>query len=203
MPIVVAEGWAILFVFLVASIIVLRVRWKFALLLFFVGPFIGMLLYYLISLLALRMAGELGVMHLQDFFGFAFMIYALLFPLALCPNGAFIAVLVLLAFVWLEGHSKLALLPVSRRLATGVLVGCAVGALFAVLILALVLLVQQNTEFVEFVSGGVLDRLDFSTELQSSICTGAVDGALIAIFRAKWFRPKHLVVIGEGATTQH
>ena len=115
MPTVVAAGWAILIVFLVASIIVFRVRWKFALLLFFVGPLLGMLVYFLISLFALQLAGELGVVHSRDLLSFAFMVYALLFPLALCPNGAFIAVLVLIANVWLEGLFNLALLPAGRE----------------------------------------------------------------------------------------
>jgi hypothetical protein len=201
MPISVAAGWVILIVFFVASIILLRVRWKFALLLFFVGPFMGTLVDSLLSLLALRLAGELGVIHLRDFLGFVFMVYLFEFPLALRPNGAFIAVLVLLAYVWLEGLFNLAILPASRRLATGVLVGGAVGALFAALIMVLVLLMQQNTEFVEFVSGGVFDRLDFSTELVMSASTGAVDGALIVILRAMCFRPKHLdEVVESGAT---
>jgi hypothetical protein len=201
MPTVVAAGWAILIVFLVASTIVFRVRWKFALVLFFVGPFLGMLVYFLISLFALQLAGELGVWHLRDLLSFAFMVYAFLFPLALCPNGAFIAVLVLVAYVWLEGLFNLALLPAGRRLATGVIVGGAVGALFAALIVVLVLLAQQNTEFVEFVSGGVFDRLDFSTELLISVCTGAIDGTLIVILRTKCFRPKHLYAVAESATT--
>jgi hypothetical protein len=201
MPIVVAEGWAILIVFLVASIVVLRVRWKFALLLFFAGPFMGMLVYTLISLLALRLTGELGARHLRDLLGFAFMVYVLLFPLALCPNGAFIAVLVLLTLVWLEGRFRLALLPFGRRVGIGVLIGSAVGALFAALIMVLVLLFQRNTEFVEFVSGGVFDRLDFSAELLISVGTGAVDGALIATLREKCFRPKPLRVVVESATT--
>ncbi|MGD0118519.1 MAG: hypothetical protein ABSD30_10675 [Candidatus Binatus sp.] len=201
MPTVVAAGWAILIVFLVASIIVFRVRWKFALLLFFVGPLLGMLVYFLISLFALQLAGELGVVHSRDLLSFAFMVYALLFPLALCPNGAFIAVLVLIANVWLEGLFKLALLPAGRRLAIGMIVGGAVGALFAALIVVLVLLAQQNSELVEFVSGGVFDRLDFSTELLISACTGAVDGTLIVILGANCFRPRHLDEVVEGATT--
>ena len=150
----------------------------------------GTLVDSLFSILALRLAGEIAVMHLRDLLGFVFMVYLLEFPLALCPNGAFIAVLVLLAYIWLEGLFNLALLPASRRFATGVLVGGAVGALFAALIMVLVLVVQQNTEFVEFVSGGVFDRLDFSTELLISVSTGAVDGALIVIFGAKCFRPE-------------
>ena len=129
------------------------------------------------------------------------MVYALLFPLALCPNGAFIAVLVLIANVWLEGLFKLALLPAGRRLAIGMIVGGAVGALFAALIVVLVLLAQKNSELVEFVSGGVFDRLDFSTELLISACTGAVDGTLIVILGANCFRPRHLDEVVEGATT--
>jgi len=201
MPAVVADGWAILIILLIASIIVLRVRWTFALLLFFVGPFIGTLIDFFVSLLALRVAGELGVMHLRDLLSFAFTVYLFAFPQALCPNGAFVGVLVLLTYVWLERFFNPPVLAAGRRLAMGVLIGSAVGGLFASLIVVLVLLVQQNTQFVEFVSGGVLDRLDFSEDLLISVCTGAVDGALIAILRAKFFRPKHLEAAVESATT--
>jgi len=157
----------------VIVIVVNRVRPVLALALFLVGPFMAL----------------------------AFTFYIFDVWQVLYPHGAFLGILVLLIYLRVERFYQLQFFLAGRRLASGVLVGVAVGGLFAALVLLLVLLTQQNKEFVGFITGGTLERLDLSTELLTSVCTGAADGALVAILGVKVFRPKHLDGAVESVST--
>ena len=176
----------------VIVVVAIRVRPIPAVLVFFVGPFIGTLILLAGALLTLCAAGELGVMHLRDLLSYALTFYIFDFPQALYPHGTILGALVLLTYIWLKEFYNPSQVLTRRRLAAGVLIGATVGILFATLVMVLISLTQQNTEFVGFITGGTLDRLDLGTELLISVCTGAVDGALIATLGEKCFRPKRL-----------
>jgi hypothetical protein len=176
----------------VIVVITIRVRPIPALLVFFGGPFVGTLILLVGGLLTLRVTGELGVMHLRDLLAYAFTFYIFDFPQALYPHGALLGAVVLLAYIWLKGFYNPSLLISGHRLAVGALIGALIGFLFAALVMVLVSITQQNTEFVRFITNGTLERLDLSTELLLSVCTGAVDGALIGILGVKGFRPEQL-----------
>jgi hypothetical protein len=193
----VTEAWEILIILFVATIFVLRVRWTVALLLFFFGPFAGTLM----TLFA-QMVGQIGEVHRPSFLWLVVGVYALDFPYVLGLHSAVLATALLVLCSRYEGSLDSRSSPGSgRRLATGVLIGGAVGGLFAALMLLLASLAHQNPKFIDFISGGTRDRLDLSTEVLLSVCTGLVDGALIAILGAKVFRPKHFDSAAESATT--
>jgi hypothetical protein len=189
---------ALLFVIV---IVVNRVRPVLALALFLVGPFIAMLMLFFGATLTAQLVGEIPVLHLRDLLALAFTFYIFDVWQVLYPHGAFLGILVLLIYLRVERFYQLQFFLAGRRLASGVLVGVAVGGLFAALVLLLVLLTQQNKEFVGFITGGTLERLDLSTELLTSVCTGAADGALVAILGVKVFRPKHLDGAVESVST--
>jgi hypothetical protein len=193
----VTEAWEILIILFVATIFVLRVRWTVALLLFFFGPFAGTLM----TLLA-QMVGQIGKGHPPNFVWLVIGVYALDFPYVVGLHSAVLATALLVLYGLYQSSLDSRSFPTSgRRHAMGVLIGGAVGGLFAALILLLASLGHQNPEFIDFISGGTRDRLDLSTEVLLSVCTGLVDGALIAILRAKVFRPKHFDIAAESATT--
>jgi hypothetical protein len=184
----VAEAWVIQIILFVATIFVLRVRWTAALLLFFFGPFAGTLM----TLLA-QMLGQIGEVHRPNFVWLVIGVYALDFPYVVGLHSAVLATILVIIYVRYGSSLDSRSFPNSaRRLATGVLIGGAVGGLFAALILLLASLAHQNPEFIDFISGGTSDRLDLSTEVLLSVCTGAVDGALVAILGAKVFRPNSI-----------
>ena len=188
MPTGVTDAWRILIALLVVVIFVLRVRWTVALLLFFFGPIAGTLM----TLLA-QMAGHIGEVHHPGFLWLVVGVYALDFPYVLGLHSAVLATALVVLYSRYGNSLDSRFSPMSgRRLATGVLIGSAVGGLLAALILLLASLAHQSPELIDFVSGGTRDRLDPSTEILLSVCTGAVDGALIAILGVKGSRPKYL-----------
>jgi hypothetical protein len=196
-PTGVTGAWAILIILLFVTIFVLRVRWTVALLLFFFGPFAGTLM----TLFA-QMLGQIGEAHRPSFLWLVIGVYALDFPYVLGLHSAVLATVLLVLYSQYEGSlNGRSSLRSGRRLITGALIGGAVGGLFAALILLSASLANQNPEFIDFISGGTRDRLDLSTELLLSICTGAFDGALTTILGVKCFRPQHLDGAVESATT--
>ena len=191
-----AEAWVILIILLLATVFVLRVRWRAALLLFFFGPFVGTLL----TLLA-QMVVQLGAVHRPRFLWLLIGVYALDFPYVLGLHSAVLATAAVLLYIRYGSNLNRQFYIRGQRTVAGALVGGAVGGLFAMLILLLAWLTHQNPEFADFISGGTRDGLDLSTELLLSVCTGAVDGALIAILGEKCFRPKRLDEAVTTATT--
>lgn len=120
-------------------------------------------------------------------------VYALDFPYVLGLHSAVLATTLVVLYSRYGNSLDSRFSPSSgRRLATGVLIGTAVGGSLAALILLLASIAHQSPELIDFVSGGTRDRLDPSTEILLSVCTGAVDGALIAILGVKGSRPKYL-----------
>jgi hypothetical protein len=195
------EAWAILIILLVVTISVLRVRWKVALLLFFFGPFVGTFVNLLAELLLNSIVGHPGEVRHPNFLWRVIGVYVFDFPYVIGLHSAVLATV--LVILYARYGSSLERRPHSglRVFTSGVLVGGAVGALFAARILFLSAVAHQNPGFADFVSGGTCDRLDLSSELLLSICTGAVDGALIAILGRKGFRPRALDHAVARATT--
>lgn len=188
MPTGVTDAWLILISLLVVVIFVLRVRWTLALLLFFFGPIAGTLM----TLLS-QMARHIGEVHHPGFLWLVVGVYALDFPYVLGLHSAVLATTLVVLYSRYGNSLDSRFSPSSgRRLATGVLIGTAVGGSLAALILLLASIAHQSPELIDFVSGGTRDRLDPSTEILLSVCTGAVDGALIAILGVKGSRPKYL-----------
>jgi hypothetical protein len=188
-------------ILLVVTISVLQVRWKVALLLFFFGPFAGTFVNLLAELLLNSVLGHPGEVRHPNFLWRVIGVYVFDFPYVIGLHSAVLATV--LVILYARYGSSLASGPHTgvRGFASGVLVGGAVGTSFAALILLLSAVAHQNPGFADFVSGGTRDRLDLSTELLLSICTGAVDGILIATLGEKCFRPKHLDGAVESATT--
>jgi hypothetical protein len=192
----VTEAWEILIILFVATVFVLPVRWTVALLLFFFGPFAGTLM----TLLA-QMVGQIGEVHRPNFLWQVIGVYALDLPYVVGLHSAVLATALVLLYSRYGSSPDFQSRIVGRRVATGALVGSTVGGLFATLILLLAWLTHQNPEFADFISGGTRDGLDLSTEVLLSVCTGAVDGALIAIVGPKVFGPKHFDRAAESAMT--
>ena len=174
--------WVVPALLFAVVLVAIRVRPSLALMLFLVGPIIGMLLSNAAALFLLQLTGEINVLHLRDVLSFSLMFGLFDFMQMFYPHGTLLAAVVLIAFVWLRRFAILMPPSAGVRLATDALIGMVVGAAFAALVMLIVFLTQQNIEFVEFITGGTLDRLDFSVELMAGICTGLADGALIGIF---------------------
>lgn len=197
----VIEAWAILIILLVVTISVLRVRWKVALLLFFFGPFAGTFLSLLAELLLNSIVGHPGEVRSPNFLWSVVGIYVFDFPYVIGLHCAVLATILVIFYERYGDSLESRLHSGVPRFASGVLIGGTVGALFAALVLLVYAVAQQNPGFADFVSGGTRYRLDPSNELLLSICTGAVDGALMALFGAKAFRPKHLDGVAQTVPT--
>jgi hypothetical protein len=169
-------------------VVEMRFRATAALLVFFVGPLIGTFALAFALLLTNQILGPIGLPQLPNIALSGPLIFLFVFPRALYPHGALLGALVLLSYACLERSYNLTMHLTSRRLATGVLIGGVVGGLFAILVVLTTLLTQQNPDFIRFISNGTVQRLDPSIELLLGICTGIVDGALIAMLGVKAFR---------------
>ncbi len=184
----------VLFAFLVRAT---RYSWRFLFLLLFVGPFIAT---------ALNIAGgvvftDIGGLppSFRDWVSLILTMYLLILPMAIIyPRSACVAILALLGWTVYERSlgSRNDYRAWRILIATGI--GTAAGALFALLIF----LAYQNSAFVDFVSAGdITSRGLPPLAVSTSILTGAVDGAFIAIAGVKSIRPKPLDRAVESATT--
>ncbi len=184
----------VLFAFLVRAT---RYSWRLLFLLLLVGPFIAT---------ALNIAGgvvftDIGGLppSFRDWVSFILTMYLLILPMAVIyPRSACVAILALLGWTLFEGSLGSQTEDRSWRFLIATGIGTAAGALFALLIF----LAYQNSAFVDFVSAGdITSRGLPPLAVSTSILTGAVDGALIAIAGVKSIRPKHLGAAAESATT--
>jgi hypothetical protein len=193
--------WTIPVLLFVVVVVGIRLRPTPALLVFFGGPLIGTLAFAFAVLLTNQMFGRSGLPQVRNLLLSGPLIYLFVLPRALYPHGALLGALMLLIYARLERSYELAKRLAGRRLATGLLIGGAVGGLFAAFVMFAALLTQQNVDFVRFITNGTVERLDLSTELLLSIATGAADGALIATLGVKSLRPKHFHGAIKSATT--
>jgi hypothetical protein len=184
----------VLFAFLVLAT---RYSWKLIFLLLLVGPFLAT---------ALLIAGAAAFTDIgglppsfRDWVSFILTMYLLILPMAIIyPRSACVAILALLG--WTVYERSLGPRNDDRNwrilIATGI--GIAAGALFALLIF----LAYRNSAFADFVAAGdITSRRLPPLAVPTSILTGAVDGALIAIFGVKSARRDQIVGAVAGATT--
>ena len=183
----------VLFAFLVRAT---RYSWRLFFLLLVVGPFIAT---------ALLIAGVIVFTNIgglppsfRDWISFILTMYLLILPMAVIyPRSACVAILALLASSAYELSSWSRTEDGVRRILVGAGFGAAGGVLFALL----TLLAYQSSTFVDFVSAGdITSRGLPPLAVPTSIITGAVDGALIAMAGVKGSRPKHLDGAVESAT---
>jgi hypothetical protein len=171
--------------------------WKLLFLLLLVGPFLAT---------ALNIAGGVAFTNIgglppsfRDWVSYILTMYLLILPMAIIyPRSACVAILALLGWTVYERSSGSRNEDRNWRILIATGIGTAAGALFAMLIF----LAYQNSAFVNFVSAGdITSRGLPPLVVSTSIITGAVDGALIAIFGLKSARRDQIDGAIAGATT--
>jgi hypothetical protein len=184
----------VLFAFLVLA---MRYSWKLIFLLLLVGPFLAT---------ALLIAGAVAFTDIgglppsfRDWVSFILTMYLFIFPMAIIYSmSACIAILALFGWTAYERSSLSRTEDRARQIFTATGLGTAAGALFALLIF----LAYRNSAFVDFVAAGdITSRGLPPLAVPMSILTGAVDGALIAIFGVKSPRRDQIDGAIAGATT--
>ncbi len=165
-----------------------------------------MLLIFVEALLANLVTNEIGPLHFGDLLPLGITYFFAFFFYAFYPHGPFLATILLPTYERYRSVLRFSRVSTKRNIVVGVLMGALVGMIFGVLVVLLAKL-TRSTQFVEFVTGNTMDRLDYSAELQISICTGAANGALIAIMN-QWSRLGRSVAAapiatGVGSTVAH